>query len=137
MNCFEDASETTDGYRSLTGVKLTENTGNSVSVEFSIPETSPYFDGHFPESPILPALAQVEICVRFAAQYLGTGIDVSEIKRIKFSSRVHPGRTHILRLEKSENNLSFKILSEGRGEAGEIVCSSGTLVLSGDRGNGA
>jgi 3-hydroxymyristoyl/3-hydroxydecanoyl-(acyl carrier protein) dehydratase len=121
------AYETTAGFGSLAGVRVIEKTENSVTLEFIVPAESPYYDGHFPGFPILPAVAQVEFILRFADEYLETGIDVQEIRRIKFSSRVMPDKPHLLRLEKGGGNLSFKVFSAEE----ETVYSSGTLVTRG------
>ena len=115
----------TAGFGSLDGVKVIERSENSVTLEFSIPGTSPYYEGHFPGFPILPAVAQMEMVLRFAAEHLGTEIDVSEIRRVKFTNLVLPDNPHFLRLEKSERILSFKVSSPG----GETVYSYGTFVL--------
>jgi 3-hydroxymyristoyl/3-hydroxydecanoyl-(acyl carrier protein) dehydratase len=117
--------KTTAGFGSLGGVKIIEKTGNAVTMEFSVPSASPYFDGHFSGFPIFPAVATIELVLRFAAEHLETGIDVQEIRRIKFSNRVMPDKLYLLRLEKNAVNLSFKVLSRG----GESVYSSGTLVM--------
>ena len=117
---------TTSGFGSLDGIKLIEKTENSVTLEFMVPGTSPYYDGHFPEFPILPAVAQLELVVRFACQYLCTGIDIPEIKRIKFSNFIRPNKLHILRLERDEKTLTFKVTSLD----GIIVYSSGVIVIT-------
>ena len=118
----------TAGFKSLDGVKIIEKTENSVTLEFRVPASSPYYNGHFPEAPILPAVAQIELALRFAAEHLGTGIDVREIKRIKFSDRVLPNRPHFLRLERNDSNLSFRLFSPGV-DSGETIYSSGTLIM--------
>ena len=127
------ADETTAGFRSLDGVKVMEKTANSVTLEFSIPSSSPYFNGHFPEFPILPAVAQVELVIRLASEYLGTGIDISEIRRIKFSNFFKPDNPHLLRIDKKEDKgertLSFKVFSP----ASDTVFSSGVMVTSENR----
>lgn len=115
----------TSGFKSLRGVKLADKTENSVTLEFSVPANSPYYEGHFPDFPILPAVAQLEISVRFAAEHLGVGIDVAEIKRIKFSNLVKPDKAHLIRLEKNGKILTFKIYSP----ESETVYASGTLTM--------
>ena len=107
------------------GVKVMEKTGDSVVLEFSIPNTSPYFDGHFPDFPILPAVAQVELVVRFASEFLGTGIDVCEIRRIKLINPILPDTPLSLGIEKKEKDISFKMNSP----ESKTVYSSGTMVM--------
>jgi 3-hydroxymyristoyl/3-hydroxydecanoyl-(acyl carrier protein) dehydratase len=113
------------GFDNLDNVTLIEKTENSVSVEFSIPDSNPYFDGHFPGFPILPAVAQTELVLRFALRYLGTGVGLSEIRRIKFISLLRPFEPLLLKLVKKENTISFNLSSPG----GETVYSTGTVIL--------
>jgi len=108
--------------------RIIQKTETSVSLEFSIPDTSPYFDGHFPGFPILPAVAQVELALRFASKYFGTSIGVSEIRKIKFSNLIRPFNPLVLTIDKKEKNISFKINSP----SGETVYSRGTMVSMGD-----
>jgi 3-hydroxymyristoyl/3-hydroxydecanoyl-(acyl carrier protein) dehydratase len=113
-----------DGFNELPDEKLIERTDNTVSLEFSVPEDSSYFDGHFPGFPILPAVAQADIVLRYAARYLGTGLTPSEIRRMKFINLIRPLAPHLLRLEKKGETLVFTITSQ----SGEVVYSTGTFV---------
>jgi acyl-coenzyme A synthetase/AMP-(fatty) acid ligase len=112
------------GFESLDKITVIEKNENSVSLEFSIPDTSPYFDGHFPGFTILPAVAQMEVITRFASRYLGTSVGLSEIRRVKFTSLVRPCVPLLLKLVKKENAISFYLSSP----KGEKAYSSGTVV---------
>lgn len=113
------------GFASLGGERVTERKENSVILEFSVPGGSPYFEGHFPGFPILPAVAQTDLIVRYASRYLGTGLDISEIQRMKFTSMIRPSVPLVLRIEKKAKTVSFRITSPG----GEISYSTGTLEM--------
>ena len=63
---------------------------DKISSEFVIPGTSDFFDGHFPEYKLLPAVAQFEVVTRFSRKYFGTQRYVPSIKRIKFSAPIRP-----------------------------------------------
>lgn len=63
---------------------------DKISLEFVIPGTSDFFDGHFPEYKLLPAVAQFEVVTRFSRKYFGTQRYVPSIKRIKFSAPIRP-----------------------------------------------
>jgi 3-hydroxymyristoyl/3-hydroxydecanoyl-(acyl carrier protein) dehydratase len=117
------------GFDKIDHEKLIEKTENSIRVEFSLPDTSPYFDGHFPGFPILPAVGQMDLIIRFAAKYLGTGIELAEIRRIKFSSFIRPCAPLWLSFEKKEAAISFKITSPN----GETAYSMGSFKLMGDK----
>ncbi|MDR2952673.1 MAG: AMP-binding protein [Treponema sp.] len=113
------------GFNELSDEKVISKTENAVCVEFSVPDNSSYFDGHFPDYPILPAVAQADIVLRYAARHLGTDIALSEIRRMKFINLIRPLTPHLLRLEKKRDTLSFTITSL----SGEVVYSTGTLLI--------
>jgi uncharacterized membrane protein/acyl-CoA synthetase (AMP-forming)/AMP-acid ligase II/3-hydroxymyristoyl/3-hydroxydecanoyl-(acyl carrier protein) dehydratase len=113
------------GFSKLDTEKIIEKTDNSVSLEFSIPDTSPYFDGHFTGFPILPAVAQMELVIRFSARYLGTSVVFSELKRVKYTNFIQPFTPLLMKLEKKEKTISFKINSSNN----ETVYSTGTVIL--------
>ena len=106
-------------------VNLIEKTETSVTLELSIPETSPYFDGHFPGFPILSGAAQVDLVVRFAEEHFCITIDISKIKRIKFSNIIRPDNQLVLFIKSDKGNIVFKIASP----EGETVYSSGTMTM--------
>jgi 3-hydroxymyristoyl/3-hydroxydecanoyl-(acyl carrier protein) dehydratase len=107
----------------ISGEKCLGRTETSVIFEFSIPNTSDYFDGHFPGFPILPAVAQVDIIMRYVSDYFKIGVELSEIKRIKFTSLIRPDTPLVLNLEKKENIISFRMNSPD----GKTVYSVGNL----------
>jgi len=92
---------------------------NSIVLEFIIPVTSDFFDGHFPEYKLLPAVAQFEIITRFSRKYFSTQRYVPNIKRIKFSAPIRPDTKIRLELtyKKEKNLVSFTMadaLAEGK-----------------------
>jgi len=122
----ESGTLTSMGFGALAGMeKIIEKTENSVSMEFSIPATSPYFDGHFPGFLICPAVAQTELVIRFAAQHFGTTVSPPEIKRVKFTNFIRPDAPLLLKLKKNENAVSFSLSSTENGK----VYSLGTIIM--------
>ena len=125
MNPVHETENCKDLSSGKLGEKVIEKNDNSVTIEFSVPDTIPYFDGHFPEFPILPAIAQIELVIRFASHFFGIGIDISEIQRIKFSNLIRPFTPLALKLEKDEETISFKMFSLN----GQTSYSTGTLKI--------
>jgi 3-hydroxymyristoyl/3-hydroxydecanoyl-(acyl carrier protein) dehydratase len=113
------------GFGGLEREKVIEKTENSVSLEFFISDTSPYFDGHFTGFPILPAVAQAELVLRFAARYFGTAVSPLEIKRVKFTNFIRPFTPLLLKLVKKEKTISFNMSSPEN----DTVYSTGTVIL--------
>ena len=101
---------------------------NSVTLEFVIPATSDFFDGHFPQYKLLPAVAQFEVITRFSRKYFGTQRYVPNIKRIKFSAPIKPNtKIHLeLTYKKEKGTVTFTMADanvEGK------VYSSGSFAV--------
>jgi hypothetical protein len=111
--------------RGVSCLRVLERTDNSVSLEILIPAESDYFDGHFPQFKLLPAVAQLELAARFASRYFGLGVGISGAKRVKFSAMLRPDSRAFLDLhyQREKREMIFKF----RG-SGETVYSVGTLL---------
>ena len=125
--------------RRLSNEKVLEQSAEKAVLEFSIPEDSDYFNEHFPELKVLPAIAQIELAVRFANRFLKSSLYVKKSKRMKFSSLVRPDTP--LRLELSMAAMSGVKASAASGTEtpqlvtftysspdGSIVYSTGTFI---------
>ena len=90
-----------------------------VELLFSVPADSDYFDGHFPDFQLLPAVAQFDIISRFARRYFGISPFIPRIRRVKFSSPVYPGsRVRLtMRLDRGKSSLSFELADARHDEA--------------------
>ena len=101
----------------------------SVVMEFVIPGTSDFFDGHFPEYKLLPAGAQFEIITRFSRKYFGTQRYVPNIKRIKFSAPIRPEtKIHLELTYKKEKGLVGFNMADANVE-GKVYSSGNFGVL--------
>ena len=97
---------------SVENEKIVEKTENAVTLEFLIPESSDFFDGHFPEFKLLPAVAQFEIVTRFSRKYFGTDRAVPTIRRIKFSNPIRP-ETHLhleIKYNVAKSSVSYTLV---------------------------
>lgn len=106
--------------------KIITKEEDKISLEFVIPSTSDFFDGHFPQYKLLPAVAQFEVVTRFSRKYFGTQRYVPSIKRIKFSAPIRPDtKIHLdLTRNPAKGTVSFNMQDanvEGK------VYSSGTF----------
>ena len=103
---------------------------NAVVLEFVIPASCDFFDGHFPQYKLLPAVAQFEIITRFSRKYFGTQRYVPNIKRIKFSAPIKPDtKIHLeLTYKKDKGSVTFN-MSDANVE-GKVYSSGSFAVLS-------
>jgi acyl-coenzyme A synthetase/AMP-(fatty) acid ligase/3-hydroxymyristoyl/3-hydroxydecanoyl-(acyl carrier protein) dehydratase len=111
--------------RDIEDIILLENSENTAVFEMYLPETSGYFDGHFPERKILPGAAQVELAVRLGSGRFGFGLSMTKAKRIKFSRSIPPNTTIRIALAYNAGTLTFKTASPD----GQTVYSSGVCAF--------
>ncbi len=93
-------------------------------LKVTIPADSDYFDGHFPDFKLLPAVAQVDLTAHFAARYFGISPAMSNIKRFKFSDKILPDSTVIFKISYKDGKVAFELFSEDE----KVSYSSGTYT---------
>ncbi|MBQ9630385.1 MAG: hydroxymyristoyl-ACP dehydratase, partial [Treponema sp.] len=99
-----------------------------LELEFLIPSTSDFFDGHFPEFKLLPAVAQFEVVTRFAKKYFGTQRFVPKINRIKFSAPIRPDTSVHLKISfnSEKQTMSYSLWDANKEER---IYSSGSFSV--------
>ena len=81
---------------------------NRFVLRFKANPKLPYFEGHFPEWPILPGVAQVQMVLTEAARYLKTPLSVSCVSNLKFMSLIHPGTDLVMQADFDTEQLKLK-----------------------------
>ncbi len=99
--------------------EVVEKTESSVQVRVKIPATSDYFDGHFPQFKLLPAVAQIDLLAHYAQKYFGVAVSTPSIKRFKFSDKILPDSTVLFSLDfdAEKGKVTFKISDAGDGKS--------------------
>lgn len=100
----------------------------------------PFFQGHFPDFPIMPGVLIVEALAQTGAvavlsleEYRGKLAFFAGIDKVRFRRPVHPGDT--LRLEVTMEKLRRSV-GKGAGKAtvaGQLVCEGEILFALGER----
>lgn len=108
--------------------KIISQEENSVVLEYFIPETCDFFNGHFPEIQLVPAVAQIDMATYFSKKYFGTSRYLQSAKRIKFTSPVRPNSTvkMSLKFNPEKSAVTYKLTSADE----EKSYSGGTFVIS-------
>ena len=97
----------------------------NITLQLFVSQEIEYFKGHFPGSPILPGVVQIDWAIAFACEFLGiTKEDILNIEQVKFIKAILPERTVSLFLQLEANKLNFKYLDEDK------VYSSGKIRVS-------
>ena len=83
--------------------------GQELVLELNIPKECEFFNGHFPGSPILPGVVQINWAIDFAAKLLGINKEnIEEIAQLKFTQVITPGTQLFLSLNWANNRLAFR-----------------------------
>ena len=92
---------------------------SEVSLKVNISQESDYFDGHFPDFKLLPAVAQIDLLVHYAQKYFGLPLSTPNIKRFKFSDKILPDTTVIFKIsfDSEKKRVSFEVCGEEDGKS--------------------
>ena len=87
---------------------------------------SPWFSGHFPDNPIFPGIAQLELIVKLISEATGTPLKLIGMSRVKFRKIVRPGDRLDIQVAPGtkKDQYTFRIVGDK-----EDVCS-GSIFLS-------
>jgi len=104
--------------------ELIEQSAEHVLLKLTIPENLYYFQGHFPQAPILPGVAQLDWVMHYLNEYLA--VDSSKavsIDALKFQIIVQPNYEVDLTLKQIKaNKYSFSYSSShGQHASGKVV----------------
>ena len=68
----------------------TEPEVSDLVAEVTIPEASPWFDGHFPDQPVLPGIAQLEMVFDLIRQHAAQPLRMVGVNRVRFKRIIAP-----------------------------------------------
>jgi 3-hydroxyacyl-[acyl-carrier-protein] dehydratase len=105
-------------------VSQTQIEHHKICLELIIQPELIYFEGHFPNHPVLPGVAQLNWAVHFAAQMWS--LDKSllrKINQIKFSRIIVPNTKVMMQLELIEQTIKFRYFDDDR------IFSSGSIAM--------
>jgi len=101
--------------------------GNRFSGCCLVTADMPFFNGHFPQSPIMPAAAQIEMIQSLLQRHSDWHAIIVGGRRLKFSGRIGPGDSLDIQVQRTTSgDIGFKVKN------GTTVVSKGTLQLAGD-----
>lgn len=98
----------------------------SLSAEVRVPKGAAWFDGHFPGSPILPGIAQLDIVYEVVRRALPCPVRVAEVNNIRFKLIIVPDDCLMVQAELRPDGgrCAFRITRDD-----EVVCT-GSMTFS-------
>jgi 3-hydroxymyristoyl/3-hydroxydecanoyl-(acyl carrier protein) dehydratase len=104
------------------------DSGERVEIALEISGDLAVFDGHFPDTPILPAVAQIDWAVRIARAEFALPARFHALRSLKFLAIVQPPVELTLDLTRAADgrSVAFTYLRAG------TACSSGRIEFTDD-----
>ena len=97
--------------------------GDNAYLDLIFPKNSNFFEGHFPQMPILPGVVQLFFAKEFIKDVFHLDFVPQKVKKVKFSSIIKPDMKVRLTLCKTDKSVEYKFTKD------EVIFSSGTFVL--------
>lgn len=123
-----------DQWNLLKDVKWIET--NTLEALVRVPEDCIWFTGHFPGEPILPGIAIVHTvyeAILKLAKSDAESINMSALKRVRFTGPVRPGEAFLLNVTREDEAqailFSFKVTHEDK-----VICSGQVTATKRTRG---
>jgi 3-hydroxymyristoyl/3-hydroxydecanoyl-(acyl carrier protein) dehydratase len=99
---------------------------SKVELTLQLPDDLVYFQGHFPDQPILAGVVQLNWAVEFARKYLNIKGDITSVEVLKFQQLIKPDTKVQLSLElKADDKFVFAYNSSlGKHASGRVKTGS-------------
>ncbi|WDY58379.1 AMP-binding protein [Pseudomonas sp. PSKL.D1] len=99
--------------------------GDELCLRLAVPPDLACFSGHFPQTPVLPGVVQVDWAMALATEHLGLNHRFAGLEVLKFQHVVRPGDelALTLRFDSERGKLYFNYQCAGQ------VCASGRILL--------
>jgi len=105
--------------------RTTTATGEQGRFAVQIPADLLYLQGHFPDYPLLPGVAQLLALVLDRTHALWPEFDQPRrVARLKFRHGIFPGDSLEVHLERQDGEVHFALYR------GDQVCTSGALIFT-------
>ena len=101
-----------------------------LTAKLLFPATSDYFDGHFPDFKLLPAVVQVDMVLRLARNFLDVPKNLSKMNRTRFANPILPDVPVMVKIsyDADAGKVTFAYTSVD----GETSYSNGSMIMQMD-----
>jgi 3-hydroxyacyl-[acyl-carrier-protein] dehydratase len=97
-----------------------------ITAQIQVPANAIWFDGHFPDEPILPGVAQLSMVVDLIGDALGHHVTTAQVSRVRFKQAIRPAETMTVQITPKEDPLAFGF----RISSGEDQVCSGNIKIA-------
>lgn len=106
-------------------IRALERTARGLHLQLNVPADLSYFQGHFPNCPLLPGVVQISWAIELGRAHVPFSGRFRALSAVKFMRVILPGSTVTLELDyaPAARELAFVYQLEGR------ECSNGTALF--------
>ncbi len=101
--------------------KISMTEASVITAQAIFASESPWFDGHFPDNPIVPGIAQMSMIFDLMQRTMGPGLKLEGFKRVRFKQLIRPDTlisVLIKPAKKKPNRFEFQLTADRK-----IVCT--------------
>lgn len=109
-------------------VSATRPIAGGVEIDLTAPYDLACLEGHFPDTPIVPGVVQIDWAIRLAAHYLQLDLEAGTHFQVKYRRLFLPDRQVTLTLHSKNGYLRFDYADHG-----EMLSSGSIRLKQGDR----
>lgn len=95
-------------------LEFTRNPDGSVQCEIFCPRDCLFFEGHFPDHPVLPGVVMIAWMLEAAKALTGDDYSTGEIIQARFMVAVRGGREGIMKASYTPTKVKVRVIGEGR-----------------------
>jgi 3-hydroxymyristoyl/3-hydroxydecanoyl-(acyl carrier protein) dehydratase len=99
----------------------------AVTAEAQVPADCVWFDGHFPNMPILPGVAQLTLVADLLNRAMKRSVVIRSVSRVRFKQMIRPDDTIAVSLSPTQKDAATYGFRLSIGP--ELVCS-GTITIA-------
>lgn len=98
-----------------------ETNPNFAKMSLFIPMSLHWFNGHFPDNPVLPGVVQTHWAATLSHKLFFPDRDFERISNLKFKKPIIPGSSLSLELQASQEKILFSYLDDGQTLSSGII----------------
>ena len=99
----------------------------AITAKVQMPADCVWFDGHFPNMPILPGVAQLTLVADLLNRAMKRSVVIRSISRVRFKQMIRPNDTIAVSLSPTQKDAATYGFRLSNGP--ELVCS-GTITIA-------
>ena len=119
MSPAADIADPSDSGYELSEISMTQ--ASVITAQCVVKSDSPWFDGHFPDNPIVPGIAQMNMIFDLMQRAMGPGLKLAGFKRVRFKQLIRPDTPISVLIKptgKTPNRFEYQLTADQK-----IVCT--------------